>query len=194
MSALGHKQTFAVQKGMSALPPKADMCDAKRDVRFVPKADIGVSTTFRLTFVGRVRNRLFASIAHIGEMVFQAGLDTAAPRLNIRANLFDVRFTSLPDGSPLYQRKLAAQGKILETRLDARDAALAFVSRALSFYVGSAGFSDALLREYHGRYRGNREKRQSSHKYAQSILRHDGHVLSFGRGVSHGTGNTGFFE
>jgi len=25
MSALGQKQTFAVQKGMSALPPKADM-------------------------------------------------------------------------------------------------------------------------------------------------------------------------
>ncbi|MGA9515588.1 MAG: hypothetical protein WBV51_18775, partial [Pseudolabrys sp.] len=25
MSALGHKQTFAVQKGMSALPPIADM-------------------------------------------------------------------------------------------------------------------------------------------------------------------------
>ena len=28
MSALGQKQTFAVQKGMSALPPKADMCSA----------------------------------------------------------------------------------------------------------------------------------------------------------------------
>jgi hypothetical protein len=39
MSALGHKQTFAVQKSMSALPPKADMCSATRDVRFVPIAD-----------------------------------------------------------------------------------------------------------------------------------------------------------
>jgi hypothetical protein len=29
-----------VQKAMSALPPKADMCGATRDVRFVPKADI----------------------------------------------------------------------------------------------------------------------------------------------------------
>ena len=28
MSALGHKQTFAVQNVMSALPPKADMCSA----------------------------------------------------------------------------------------------------------------------------------------------------------------------
>jgi hypothetical protein len=40
MSALGQKRTFALQNGMSALPPKADMCGAKRDVRFVPIADI----------------------------------------------------------------------------------------------------------------------------------------------------------
>jgi len=40
MSALGHKQTFAVQNAMSALPPKADMCGAIRDVCFVPIADI----------------------------------------------------------------------------------------------------------------------------------------------------------
>jgi len=39
MSALGHKQTFALQKVMSALPPKADMCGATMDVRFGPKAD-----------------------------------------------------------------------------------------------------------------------------------------------------------
>jgi hypothetical protein len=43
MSALGQKQTFAVQKGMSALPPKADMCGAARDVRFGPIADIRLS-------------------------------------------------------------------------------------------------------------------------------------------------------
>ena len=40
MSALGHKQTFAVQNGMSALHPKADMCGATKDVRYVPIADI----------------------------------------------------------------------------------------------------------------------------------------------------------
>ena len=39
MSALGQKQ-LAVQKVMSALPPKADMCGATSDVRFVPIADI----------------------------------------------------------------------------------------------------------------------------------------------------------
>jgi hypothetical protein len=37
---MGQKQTFAMQLGMSALPPKADMCSALADVRFVPIADI----------------------------------------------------------------------------------------------------------------------------------------------------------
>ena len=40
MSALGHKRTCAAQKAMSALTPKADMCSAQADVRFVPIADI----------------------------------------------------------------------------------------------------------------------------------------------------------
>ena len=42
MSALGQKQTFAVQNGMSALPPKADIGSAQVHVRcFGPEADIG---------------------------------------------------------------------------------------------------------------------------------------------------------
>jgi hypothetical protein len=40
MSALGQKRTYAVQKGMSALPPKADMCSAVPHVRFGPIADM----------------------------------------------------------------------------------------------------------------------------------------------------------
>src|SRR5215471_2027961 len=40
ISALGQKQTYAVQHGMSALHPKADMCGATRHVRFGPKADM----------------------------------------------------------------------------------------------------------------------------------------------------------
>jgi hypothetical protein len=44
MSALGQKQTFAVQNDMSALPPKADMCSAVGYVRFGPKADTGLKT------------------------------------------------------------------------------------------------------------------------------------------------------
>jgi Tripartite tricarboxylate transporter family receptor len=42
MSALGQKRTFASDQPMSALPPKADMDQHGRDVRFVPKADIVV--------------------------------------------------------------------------------------------------------------------------------------------------------
>jgi hypothetical protein len=39
LSALGHKQTYAPQEGMSALPPIADMCGALEHVRFGPIAD-----------------------------------------------------------------------------------------------------------------------------------------------------------
>jgi hypothetical protein len=45
MSALGQKQTFAMQKGTSALPPKADICSAKAYVRFVPIADSCIAST-----------------------------------------------------------------------------------------------------------------------------------------------------
>ena len=44
MSALGQKQTFALQQVMSALHPKADMCSATWYVRFVPLADMDGST------------------------------------------------------------------------------------------------------------------------------------------------------
>jgi hypothetical protein len=40
MSALGHKRTFPHVYAKSALPPKADMCGAPRDVCFGPIADI----------------------------------------------------------------------------------------------------------------------------------------------------------
>jgi hypothetical protein len=39
MSALGLKRTIGGGRAMSALPPKADMVQHARDVRFVPKAD-----------------------------------------------------------------------------------------------------------------------------------------------------------
>ena len=42
MSALGQKQTFAVQSAMSALHLRADMCSAQPVVRFVPIADIAL--------------------------------------------------------------------------------------------------------------------------------------------------------
>ena len=49
MSALGHKQTCAAQKGMSALPPIADICDALGRVSTLLSAerpiDIGFGST-----------------------------------------------------------------------------------------------------------------------------------------------------
>src|SRR6516225_11542464 len=41
-SALGQKRTSAHVRVMSALPPKADIRRRELDVRFVPKADIGL--------------------------------------------------------------------------------------------------------------------------------------------------------
>jgi hypothetical protein len=38
MSALGQKQTLEHVRVMSALPPKADIAERDRHVRFVPKA------------------------------------------------------------------------------------------------------------------------------------------------------------
>jgi len=40
MSALGQKRTLERLHMMSALPPKADIAEHRRDVRFVPKGDI----------------------------------------------------------------------------------------------------------------------------------------------------------
>ena len=40
MSALGHKRTWRSEFTMSALPPKVDMDQPGRDVRFVPKAEV----------------------------------------------------------------------------------------------------------------------------------------------------------
>ena len=59
MSALGQKQTCAVQKEMSALPPKADMCSAQADVCFVPIADIRLSVQSpdrRLFRISRIKS------------------------------------------------------------------------------------------------------------------------------------------
>jgi len=54
MSALGQKRTSEYARPMSALPPKADMVQHDRDVRFVPKADIGPMKQ-RICVLGRCR-------------------------------------------------------------------------------------------------------------------------------------------
>ena len=86
MSALGQKRTFAPQKGMSALPLKADICGALADVRFVPKADIRTSSGLcRFEFsVSQILRLLQPSFAHafdefrhraggIGDVAFDPG-------------------------------------------------------------------------------------------------------------------------
>jgi hypothetical protein len=45
-SDLGEKRTSEHVHGMSDLPPKADIEDAMKNVRFVPKADIGSLAVF----------------------------------------------------------------------------------------------------------------------------------------------------
>jgi hypothetical protein len=40
MSVLGQKQTWRPENSMSALPPKADIAERGRNVRFVPQADM----------------------------------------------------------------------------------------------------------------------------------------------------------
>jgi hypothetical protein len=57
MSALGQKQTYALQQATSALLPKADMCGAVAHVGFGPKADITVMRhqLFQGFWFGRVR-------------------------------------------------------------------------------------------------------------------------------------------
>jgi hypothetical protein len=55
MSALLQKQTFAPQNVMCALPPKADMCGAARDVRYGPKAGMHRAITERLLTVAASR-------------------------------------------------------------------------------------------------------------------------------------------
>jgi hypothetical protein len=48
MSALGQKQTCRSDLAMSALPPKADIVHGGGNVRFVPKADMGVDGSLSL--------------------------------------------------------------------------------------------------------------------------------------------------
>ena len=57
MSALGQKQTYAVQNRMSALPPKAHMCSAQAHVCFGPEADS----------CSAAKNSLFDHFAGAGE-------------------------------------------------------------------------------------------------------------------------------
>ena len=76
MSALGQKQTFAVQNGMSALHPIADMCGATRYVRYVPEPDmvkrkrppIDATSKFLRAKLLRLRNKRLACWPNAGDL------------------------------------------------------------------------------------------------------------------------------
>ena len=75
MSALGQKQTFAVQNVMSALTPKADMCSAIAHVRFVPIADIAPSHSINssarpISVFGTLRPSALAVLRLIARLYF----------------------------------------------------------------------------------------------------------------------------
>jgi hypothetical protein len=79
MSALGQKQTFAVQNVMSALRPRADICSAQAHVCFVPKADIALaSSSSSGTFVllmGLIRNAERCAMSRTGTSVLGRNAD-----------------------------------------------------------------------------------------------------------------------
>jgi hypothetical protein len=62
MSALGQKQTFAVQKGMSASPPKADIPGGDQHDCFVPIADIAPCLMRAIFCVRRIVSSLPAKV------------------------------------------------------------------------------------------------------------------------------------
>src|SRR6516164_9779679 len=69
MSALGHKATFAMQTGMSALPLKADMCSALANVGYVPKTDIKTKKLRQLRPQGKLgvsASRLWSTLPKRG--------------------------------------------------------------------------------------------------------------------------------
>ena len=80
MSALGQKQTCAPQKVMSALPPKADMCGATRDVRFGPIADIATSRAPRrkLSKVVNFEQKILHPLVSVGSSYTPCGRSRCA--------------------------------------------------------------------------------------------------------------------
>jgi hypothetical protein len=64
MSALGQKQTFRPFIAMSALPPKADIAGQPLDVRFVPKADMGLSAASKRMTPGLAKRLVVGTLSN----------------------------------------------------------------------------------------------------------------------------------
>jgi hypothetical protein len=97
MSALGQKQTSRSEIAMSALPPKADIAECDRHVRFVPKADIlrcGKKRRYSITSSARADR--------LGGTSMPSAL--AAFRLMTNSNLLDCTTGRSAGFSPLSTR------------------------------------------------------------------------------------------
>jgi hypothetical protein len=93
MSALGHKRTFGMQNGMSALPSKADICSALAHVRFVPIADNAAISI--LTKIERGSARfLLTAITYKSRAVSHAFRETGGQALLTISN-DDVRYSGV---------------------------------------------------------------------------------------------------
>src|SRR5262245_59643246 len=93
------KQTFAVQKGMSALPPKADMCGALADVCFGPKADITSLDHFVGLGQQRGRNSKVKRLRGLeidGELKFGGLLNRELSRFRSLENTINISRSLLP--------------------------------------------------------------------------------------------------
>ena len=80
MSAYPRKRTFVAAMGMSALPPKAYMCSAIRDVRFVPIADIAPTDYFKKVVGNAGAQRTGCEIAFADTTGRRAASAMAMPR------------------------------------------------------------------------------------------------------------------
>jgi hypothetical protein len=98
MSALGHKQTYAVQNIMSALPLKADMCSAARDVCFGSKADVR-------TAISNVR---FTPNSDRESGFPKKFMSALPPKADTCSALSDVRFGPIADMACLFDHLIGS--------------------------------------------------------------------------------------
>ena len=87
MSALGQKQTSEHVRVMSALPPKADIVDAMRKVRFVPKADM-VAFPNRRPLYSRKQTSELGPVTNSSSLAMFAAIRRASSLLSSLAGAF----------------------------------------------------------------------------------------------------------
>jgi hypothetical protein len=82
MFALGQKRTLKRLHLMSALPPKADIAERDRHVRFVPKADIPRCRKRRYSITSSARLTAMLAVGNSGSLPMLAAIRRASPRVS----------------------------------------------------------------------------------------------------------------